>query len=130
MKITVQMTVRADEGKAEVVQEVTCLECGSRRPETLGFTLAEARSILARLEQTMVARQVMGFVPQEKRCLRCRLERASKDCHPIVFRTPFGKPIPRTMWLVLFILSAVALVLMLLAYFIFLTLSDFQSFAK
>jgi len=28
----------------------------------------------------------------------------------------FGKPISRTMWLVLFILSAVALVLILLAY--------------
>ena len=99
-----------------MVQKVPCLECGSLRSETLGFTLAEARSILAGLAQTMVARQATEFVTQEKRCLRCGRERASKDCHPIVFRTPFGKPISRTMWLMLFILSAVALVLILLAY--------------
>jgi hypothetical protein len=67
----------------------------------------------------MVTRQAAEFVTQEKRCLRSGRERASKDCHPIVFRTPFGKPISRTRWLVLFILSAVALVLTLLAYLYF-----------
>ena len=38
----------------------------------------------------------------------------------------FGKPISRTMWLVLFILSSVALILILLTYFTFLTLSNFR----
>ena len=47
MKITVQIIVKSDEGQAEVIREVAHLERGALRPETLGFSLAEARSILA-----------------------------------------------------------------------------------
>jgi hypothetical protein len=56
MKITVQITVRSEEGQAEMVQEVACLERGRLRPATLGLSLAEARSILAGLEQSLVER--------------------------------------------------------------------------
>jgi hypothetical protein len=41
----------------EVVQEVAHLDRGALRPETLGLTLAEARSILAGIEQTVVEQQ-------------------------------------------------------------------------
>jgi hypothetical protein len=91
MKITVQITVQSDEGQAEVVQEVTHLKRGSLRPETLGLSLAEARSILAGLEQSVVERQAAEFVAQERRCPHCDRKRACKDCQSIVFRTPFGK---------------------------------------
>jgi hypothetical protein len=91
MKITVQITVRSDEGQAEAVQEVARLERGLLQPETLGLSLAEARSILAGLEQSLVERQVAEFIAQEKRCPRCGQPRACKDCQSIVFRTPFGK---------------------------------------
>jgi hypothetical protein len=91
MKITVQITVRSAEGQAEMVQEVACLERGSLQPETLGLSLAEARSILARQEQTVVERQAAEFVAQARRCPRCGQRRACKDGQSIVFRTPFGK---------------------------------------
>src|SRR5437762_63919 len=91
MNITVQITVQSDEEQAEVVQEVARLERGSLRPETLGLSLAEARAILAGLEQTIVERQAAEFVAQERRCPHCGRERSSKDCQSIVFRTPFGK---------------------------------------
>lgn len=47
MKIKIQITVESDEGQPEVVQEVAYLDRGALRPEMLGLTLAEARSILA-----------------------------------------------------------------------------------
>ena len=91
MKIQVQITIHSDEGQAEVVHEVACLERGPLRPDTLGLSLAEARPILAGLERTMAEGQVAEFVAQGQRCARCGRERACKGHHQIVFRTPFGK---------------------------------------
>ena len=53
MKITIQITVESDDGQLNVAQEVAHLDRGTLRPETLGLTLAEARSILAGIEQTV-----------------------------------------------------------------------------
>jgi hypothetical protein len=91
MEIKVQITVRSEAGESEVL-EVARLERGpSLQPATLGLSLAEARSILAGLEQTMVERQCAEWVAGEQRCPRCGRPRACKGHHRIVFRTPFGK---------------------------------------
>jgi hypothetical protein len=66
MKITVQIAIQPDEGQAAVFQQVACLERGALRPDTLGLSLAEARSILAGLEQTMAERQAAKFVAQAR----------------------------------------------------------------
>ena len=76
---------------SEVVREVVRLERGPLHPETLGLSLAEARSILAGLEQTLVEQQSAEFIAQQRRCPRCGRERPCKGHHQIVFRTPFGK---------------------------------------
>jgi hypothetical protein len=91
MKITVQITVQSDEVGSKVVQEVAHLERGPLHPETLGLSLAEARSILSGLEQTLVEQQAAEFIAQARRCPCCGRERACKGHHRIVFRTPFGK---------------------------------------
>ena len=91
MKITVQITVQSEAAESEVVREVACLERGPLQPETLGLSLAEARAILAGLEQTLVEQQSAEFIAQQGRCPRCGRERACKGHHQIVFRTPFGK---------------------------------------
>jgi hypothetical protein len=89
MKIKVQITVQSEEDGAEVVQEVARLERGPLRPDTLGLSLAEARSILARVEQTMAEGQAAEFIAQGQRCPHCGRERAWKGHHAIVLRTPF-----------------------------------------
>jgi hypothetical protein len=91
MKITVQIAIQSDEGQTAVFQQVACLERGALRPDTLGLSLAEARSILAGVEQTIAERQAAEFVAQARRCPRCGRPRACKGHHRIVFRTPFGK---------------------------------------
>jgi hypothetical protein len=60
-------------------------------PETLGLSLAEARAILAGLEQSLVEQQSAEFIAQQRPCPQCGRERACKGHHQIVVRTPFGK---------------------------------------
>src|SRR5258708_2034380 len=67
------------------------MDRGTLRQETLGLTLAEARSILAGIEQTVVEQQAAEFMAQQRTCSHCGHERCCKGRHHIVFRTPFGK---------------------------------------
>ena len=91
MKIKIQITVESDDGQLNVAQDVAHLDRGTLRPETLGLTLAEARSILAGIEQTVVEQQAAEFMAQQRTCSHCGHERSCKGRHHIVFRTPFGK---------------------------------------
>src|SRR5260370_21980604 len=91
MKIKIQIKVESDKGQPEVVQEVAHLDRGTLRPETVGLTLAEARSILAGIEQTVVEQQAAEFMAQQRACSHCGHERSCKGRHQIVFRTPLGK---------------------------------------
>jgi hypothetical protein len=68
MKITIQITVESNDGQLNVAQEVAHLDRGTLRPETLGLTLAEARSILAGIEQTVVEQQAAEFIAQQRTC--------------------------------------------------------------
>src|SRR3984893_1220007 len=85
MKIKIHITVESDEGQSEVLQEVANLDRGILRPETLGLTLAEARSILAGIEQRVVEQQAAEFIAQQRLCSRCGQERSCKGRHHIVF---------------------------------------------
>jgi hypothetical protein len=84
MKITVQITVKSDEAKSEVVREVACLERGPLHPETLGLSLAEARSILAGLEQTLVEQRRQNLSPKRGAALNAagsaRARGTTKSC--------------------------------------------------
>ena len=91
MKIKIQITVESDYGQLNVAQDVAHLDRGTLRPETLGLTLAEARSILAGIEQRVVEQQAAEFMAQQRICSHCGHERSWKGRHHIVFRTPFGK---------------------------------------
>jgi hypothetical protein len=51
MKIKVQLVVCAEDGREEQVQEIAIVEKPYQRIEHLGFTLAEAKSILKTLQQ-------------------------------------------------------------------------------
>ena len=92
MKVTVQIAMKSAPGQPEVIQQVARLERGpSLHPATLGLSLAEARAILAGLEQTIAERRGAEWVAQGQRCPRCGRPRACKGHHRIVLRTPFGK---------------------------------------
>src|SRR5260221_392845 len=71
MKITIQIRVESDEGQLEVVQQLAHLDRGILRPETLGLSLAEAQSILAGIEQTVVEQQTAEFIALQRTCSQC-----------------------------------------------------------
>jgi hypothetical protein len=104
MKITVQITMQSDEGHTEAVRQVACLERGPLQPETLGLSLAEARSILAGLEQSLVEQAAGGGVYRARETVpalrsAARLQRRSVDCVSYLFRQaqtsePAAVPLP------------------------------------
>ncbi len=62
MKLKVQLVVCADDGREEPVQEVATLEKDCQRIEHLGLRLAEAKQLLAMLQQHLVEQQAATFV--------------------------------------------------------------------
>ena len=83
MKIKIQVTVESNEGQSEAVREVAGLERGALRPEELGLTLAEARAILAGIQQVMTEQQASEFVARQQCCADCGKPRAHKGRHEI-----------------------------------------------
>ena len=54
MKLKVQVVIESDGGTTETVQNVVHLERVSLRPEDLGLTLAEAKTLLEGVTPTFV----------------------------------------------------------------------------
>jgi DNA-directed RNA polymerase subunit RPC12/RpoP len=91
MKIKVQVLVESDAGNTDGVENIVCLERADLRPESLGLTLAEAKSILAGVQKSMVDRQIEEFLNQEACCPLCGERRLHKGRHTLTYRTLFGK---------------------------------------
>ena len=91
MKIKILITIESNAGNPAVLQEVAQLDRGTLRPETLGLTLAEARSILAWDRANSGRAAGSRVLWPNSAPAHCGHERSCKGRHHIVFRTPFGK---------------------------------------
>jgi hypothetical protein len=89
MKLTVQVVIEQDDG-AKVITEVTTLEREALRDETLGLTLAERKTLLAGVQEVMVAQQAASSSIAHAACPGCGAPRRSKGLHQIVIRSLFG----------------------------------------
>jgi hypothetical protein len=90
MKLRVRLLVETDDGAPPITDEVACLERETLRPEDVGLSLAEAKDVLQRVQQMMVAAQVSERLAQEANCPDCGQPRRQKGAHTIVVRTLFG----------------------------------------
>jgi hypothetical protein len=90
MKIKVQLVLCAEDGREEEVQEIAVVEKPHQRIEHLGFTLAEAKSILKTLQQQLVEQQATAFVAAHAQCDHCGKSLGIKEYHTRTFRTLFG----------------------------------------
>lgn len=88
MKLKIQVVGMVD--GHEEVREVADLERVALKPETLGLTLAEGKSILKRLQETLVEWQATVYLESQRHCPHCGKSRHSKDAHRITVRTLFG----------------------------------------
>ena len=91
MKIRVQVLIESETGNTDAAESIVCMERDALRPENLGLTLAEAKSILAGVQQFLVARQIEEYIDQEACCAFCGKALRHKGYHPLTYRTLFGK---------------------------------------
>ena len=90
MNIKVQLVIEDGSEHDPLVQEVACFSRQTLTPETLGLTLAEAKTLLAQVQETMAGQQVADYLDHQHQCPACGRPCARKGQHTIVYRTLFG----------------------------------------
>jgi hypothetical protein len=71
--------------------DVVVLEKACQQIEQVGLTLAEAKSLLAALQQRIVERQAAAFLARCMHCQACGTALCTKGQHSRTFRTLFGR---------------------------------------
>ena len=100
MKVSVQVIVHPDDDTeaSPVVREVLTLDRDDLALDTLGLQLAEAKDLLAAVQDTVAEQQVNTAIAKQVACPACGRARRHKDTRTIVVRTLFGMlrlPSPR-----------------------------------
>ena len=98
MRIRVQVVIEGDEDLPPEVHQVADLQRGDLGADTLGLQLAEAKELLARVQEVVVDEQVHACLAAKVACPHCRRPRRHKDTRTIAVRTLFGTmhlPSPR-----------------------------------
>jgi hypothetical protein len=90
MRVTIQVLIEHDD-EPPIVDEIVCLERAALTSDTRGLTLAEAKTVLAQLQDVMVTQQATAYVTQQQTCPHCGAPRRCKGHHAIVMRSLFGK---------------------------------------
>ncbi|MCY1262982.1 hypothetical protein D9M68_428790 [compost metagenome] len=91
MRISLQLVVQDDGGAPATVTEIAQFERDGLDVGSLGLHLDEAKSLLVRLQRTMVAAQVAEAVARTSVCPTCGAQLACKGHHHLVFRSAFGR---------------------------------------
>jgi hypothetical protein len=90
MKVTLQIIIERDD-EPPIVDDVACLERHALTPETLGLSLAEAKTRVAQVQETLVTHQAAAYVAQQQACPQCGAQRRCKGHHQIAIRSLFGR---------------------------------------
>jgi hypothetical protein len=90
VRLKVQVVIEGDDGEAEVVRDAFELKPGALASDTVGLGLAEAKELLAAVQETVVEEQVKVALAAEEACRDCGSRHRHKDCRTIVLRTLFG----------------------------------------
>src|SRR5689334_18132600 len=77
-------------GRGWPATELLLLDKSDDRLEALGLSLAEAKALLAGVQQRLVTAQAASYAARHRGCPVCGRRRRSKGPSPIVFRTAFG----------------------------------------
>src|SRR5512135_3211377 len=91
MKITVRVAVDTGDDTMEPVEtEVLALSRDELAPDILGLHLAEARELLAAVQEALVTAQVIRALGQHRHCPECKRTFRRKDVKKIHLTTLFG----------------------------------------
>ena len=90
MRIAILLQITADTGAVGATEEVVALEKVTERPEDLGLSIAQAKTVLSAIQRRTVTAQTAAWAEQHRRCPTCGEQRRSKGSYPLVFRTLYG----------------------------------------
>ena len=90
MRVRVQVIVDGDDETPPAVHEMAHIERGDLRIDTLGLHLAEAKDLLQKVQEVVIAEQVSSCLVNQVACPHCHQARCHKDGTTIVLRTLFG----------------------------------------
>ena len=91
MRISLQLVVQDDGGVPATVTEIAQFDRDGLDVGSLGPHLEEAKSLLGRLQRTMVAAQVVEVVARTSVCPTCGAQLVCKGHHHLVFRSALGR---------------------------------------
>jgi hypothetical protein len=81
MQMTVPLVVCEGDGHEETITEVVILEKTCQQIEQVGLTLAEAKTLLQRLQQHLVEQQAATFAAMRTHCQACGALLSTKGHH-------------------------------------------------
>jgi hypothetical protein len=90
VRLKVQVAVEDDDGEVQVVRDAFELKAGPLGPDTVGLGLAEAKELLAAVQETVVDEQVKAALAEREACAGCGSRHRHNDDRTIVLRTLFG----------------------------------------
>ena len=89
MKIEIRLRIDVgDDGPGD--EEILVLDKPHDQLEKVGLSLAEAKELLARVQERVVGAQAAAFVADHRHCNACGRRLWSKGRTSFQFRTPFG----------------------------------------
>src|SRR5215475_8899696 len=91
MKMRVQVIIESAGGESTDVHEIGCIDREELHPDTVGLTLDEAKTVLERLQQRLVAQQAAEYLRTQSHCPHCGTKRYHKGAHTVTLHTLFGK---------------------------------------
>ena len=90
MHVRVLLQITSDDGAAGDAMEVAAFEKRTGRPEDLGLSIADGKTLMAAVQQRVVNAQVTSWTERHRCCEACGARRHSKGSHSVVFLTLYG----------------------------------------
>jgi len=71
MKVTIQIIIEHEALAEPITEEIICLCRGDLVPENFGLTLDEGKTLLAKIQEKMVAQQATAYIAEQRSCPEC-----------------------------------------------------------
>src|SRR4029453_8070520 len=88
MKTRIQITIETELGQH--VEEIACWERHGHRPEDIGLTLAEKKTLLTAIQKILVEQKIAEYLEAGRGCPECGKPRGKKGSHTVTLQTLFG----------------------------------------
>ncbi len=90
MRVQVKLRILSDDGTLISDDEVLHLDKASDQIETIGLSLAEAKTLMAGTQNRLVSAQAAAYVAKHRCCTTCGHRLRGKGHSSLVFHTAFG----------------------------------------